>query len=156
VLVVTHEYVFYLPLSERLHPPARRKARRLLFGSYTPGTMGRRLRPINLNAIGSLQRQMAREPHTSYQIWPHHSWLKRRGHQPKKSKNLGPIHTVPLSLLMIDLGRQDSTTSLPGPPPSFTWDRFDLPVTPPRSFHNLIDFVPDVGVSKSGTIYCLA
>jgi hypothetical protein len=28
-------------------------------------------------------RQMTGQPYTSYQIWPHHSWQKWRGHQPK-------------------------------------------------------------------------
>jgi hypothetical protein len=54
-------------------------------GSSTPGTTGHRLWPKILDTTGSLQRQMAGEPHTSYRIRPHHSRLKRRGHQPKKN-----------------------------------------------------------------------
>jgi hypothetical protein len=34
---------------------------------------------------GSLLRQMAGEPNTPYQIWPHLTWLKGRDHQPKKN-----------------------------------------------------------------------
>jgi hypothetical protein len=44
---------------------------------YTPG--------INLDTIGSLQRQTAGELSTPYQIWSHHSSLKRRGLQLKKN-----------------------------------------------------------------------
>jgi hypothetical protein len=50
--VVTYEYLFYLPSSERLHPPARWKARELWPGSCTPGTTGRRLQPKNLDTTG--------------------------------------------------------------------------------------------------------
>jgi hypothetical protein len=47
--------------------------------------------------ISSLQHQMAGEPSTLYQIRSHHSWVKTRGHQPKKELNPGMIHTDPLS-----------------------------------------------------------
>jgi hypothetical protein len=33
----------------------------------------------------SLQQQMTGESYTMYWMWPHHYWLKRRGHQPKKN-----------------------------------------------------------------------
>jgi hypothetical protein len=52
--------------------------------SCTPSTVGRRLRPKILDMIGSFQQKMAGEPYTPYQIWLHHSRLKRRDHQPKK------------------------------------------------------------------------
>jgi hypothetical protein len=44
VPVVTYEYLFYLSSSEELRPHARRKAQRLLLGSYTPDTTSRWLR----------------------------------------------------------------------------------------------------------------
>jgi hypothetical protein len=53
VPVVTYDYLFYLPLSEQLWPPARRKAKGLLSGSCTPGTKGHQLRPKNLDATES-------------------------------------------------------------------------------------------------------
>jgi hypothetical protein len=40
VPIVTYEYLFFLPLSERLQPPAQRKAHGLLLGFCTQGTMG--------------------------------------------------------------------------------------------------------------------
>jgi hypothetical protein len=39
-----------------------------LLGSCTPGTVGHRLRPMNLDTTDSLQRQTAGEPITTYQI----------------------------------------------------------------------------------------
>jgi hypothetical protein len=77
---VTYEYLFCQALSNRLRPPTRRRARGLLPGSSTLGTTDRQLWTKILDTIGSLQRQMAREPYTPYQIRPHHSKLKRRGH----------------------------------------------------------------------------
>jgi hypothetical protein len=56
----------------------------VLSRSNNTGTVGRWLRPTILDMSGSLQYQTAGEQNTSYQIWPHHSWLKRRSHQPKK------------------------------------------------------------------------
>jgi hypothetical protein len=56
-----------------------------LLGSSTPGTVGCLLRPKILDTTSSLQRQMVGELYTMYQIWPHHSRLKRKGHQPKKN-----------------------------------------------------------------------
>jgi hypothetical protein len=56
VPTVTYEYLFCLPSSERLWPPARWKAWGLQSGSYTTGTFGPRLQPINLHMISSLQR----------------------------------------------------------------------------------------------------
>jgi hypothetical protein len=85
VPTITYEYLFCLLSSERLRPPARRKAWGLLLGSYTLGTAGHRLWPKNLDMIGSLQWQMAREPITPYRIRPHHSWLKKRGRQLKNN-----------------------------------------------------------------------
>jgi hypothetical protein len=82
---VTYEYLFCLPLSERLRTPAQWKARDLLSGSCTPGTVGHRLRLINLDTTDSLQRQTGEKSHTPYRILPHHSWLKGRGHLPKKN-----------------------------------------------------------------------
>jgi hypothetical protein len=38
-----------------------------------------------LDTTSSLQRQMVGELYTPYWIKPHHSMLKRRGHQPKKN-----------------------------------------------------------------------
>jgi hypothetical protein len=85
VPIVTYEYLFYPPSSVWLWPPARRRARGLLSGSSNPGTVGHRLLSKILDTAGSLEQQMTGEPYTPYQIWPHHSRLKRRGHQPKKS-----------------------------------------------------------------------
>jgi hypothetical protein len=73
VLAVTFEYLFYLLLSERLHPPAQWKARGLLSESCTPGNAGCPLWPKSLDTISSLQRQMTREPSTPYRIQPRHS-----------------------------------------------------------------------------------
>jgi hypothetical protein len=41
--------------------------------------MGYRLQPKILDMTSSLWQQMVGEPYTPYWIWPHHSWLKRRG-----------------------------------------------------------------------------
>jgi hypothetical protein len=64
-----------------------------LLGSSTLGTMGHRLKPKILDTTDSLQLQMAGEPYTPYWIWPHHSKLKTRGHQPKK--NLSQEQSTP-------------------------------------------------------------
>jgi hypothetical protein len=45
----------------------------VLSGSCTPGTVGHRLRPKNLDMTGSLELHTAGEPSTSYRIRPHHS-----------------------------------------------------------------------------------
>jgi hypothetical protein len=81
VHTISYEYLFYLPSSELLRPTARG----LLLGSCTPGTMGYRLWPKNLDTVSSHQQQAARKQYIMYWIWPHHSWLKRRGHLPKKN-----------------------------------------------------------------------
>jgi hypothetical protein len=60
---------------------------------------------------------MAGEPYTPYQICPHHSWLKRRGHQPKKNETREQS-TSTLSLLAIVMGMHDLTTYQLVPPPS--------------------------------------
>jgi hypothetical protein len=57
VPAVLYEYLLCHPSSDRLWPPARRKARGLLSGSCTPSTAGHRLRPNNLDTSGSLQQQ---------------------------------------------------------------------------------------------------
>jgi hypothetical protein len=53
---------------------------RLLTQPIMSGTTGHRLLPRNMDTTGSFQRQMVGESSTSYQIWSHHSWLKKRGH----------------------------------------------------------------------------
>jgi hypothetical protein len=45
VPVVTYEYPFFLPSCDRPRPPAQWKARGLLSGSYTLGTVGHWLWP---------------------------------------------------------------------------------------------------------------
>jgi hypothetical protein len=85
VPAVTYEYLFCPPSSDRLRPLAQSRPWRLLSGSCTLGTVGHRLRPKILETTGSLQWQTAEEPYTSCRIWPHHSRLKRREHQPKKT-----------------------------------------------------------------------
>jgi hypothetical protein len=57
VPAVSYEYLFCLPSSDRLRPPARRKAQGLLSGSCTLGTVGRWLWPNNLDMTSSLQWQ---------------------------------------------------------------------------------------------------
>jgi hypothetical protein len=91
VPTVTYESPFCIPLTEWLRPPAQRKAQGLLSGSSILGTVGHRLQPIYLDTTCSLQWQAIGKPYTSYQICPHHSWLKRRDHQPNKL-NPGVIH----------------------------------------------------------------
>jgi hypothetical protein len=66
VPVVTYEYLFCLLSSDRFQPPARQKARGLLSGSSTPGTVGRRSWAKILDMISSLQLQTAGEPYTLY------------------------------------------------------------------------------------------
>jgi hypothetical protein len=67
---VIYEYLFYPPSSDQLWPPARRKARGLLSGTSTPGTVSRWLWLKILDTTGSLQWQMDGEPYTPYMIWP--------------------------------------------------------------------------------------
>jgi hypothetical protein len=85
VLVVSYEYLFYLPSSERLWPLARRKAWGLLLGSCTLGIVSRQLWLKILDTTVSLQQQISGKSYTPYQMQPHHSWLKRRGHPSKKN-----------------------------------------------------------------------
>jgi hypothetical protein len=67
-LIITYEYLFCLPSSERLRSPIGRKARGLLSGSCTPGTTGHQLWPINQDMIGFVQWQMVGEHYTPYQM----------------------------------------------------------------------------------------
>jgi hypothetical protein len=78
-------------------------------GSSTPGTAGRRLQSKILDMIYSRQQQTAGESYTSYQIWLHHSGLKRRGHQPKRNWTWEQS-TPSLFLVTIDVGMQDFVT----------------------------------------------
>jgi hypothetical protein len=89
---VTYEYLFYLPSSDRLWPPTRRKAQGLLSGSSTPGTAGRWLRLKILDTTGSVQWQTTGEPYSLYRIWSHHSWLKRGATNLKRTKLEGSPH----------------------------------------------------------------
>jgi hypothetical protein len=57
----------------------------VLSGSCTPGTTGCRLWPNILDMTGSPIDKTARKPYTPYQVCPHHSWLERKGHPPKKN-----------------------------------------------------------------------
>jgi hypothetical protein len=52
VPTVSYEYLF-------CHPPARRKARRLLSRSYTSDTVSHQLRPNNLDMINSSSNKTA-------------------------------------------------------------------------------------------------
>jgi hypothetical protein len=70
VPTVTSEYLFFLPLSERLWPPARWKAQGLLLGSCAPGIVGHRFWPKSLDTTGSHQRQTVGEPTTLHLIRP--------------------------------------------------------------------------------------
>jgi hypothetical protein len=56
VPVVSYEYLFYLPSSERLRPLARRKAWGLLLGSCTLGIVSRQLWLKILDTTISLQQ----------------------------------------------------------------------------------------------------
>jgi hypothetical protein len=85
VPTVTYQYLLCPPSSDQLRPPAQRRARGLLSGSTTLGTIGRRLWPKILDMTDSLQRQTVGEPYAPYWIWPHNSKLKRKGHQRKKN-----------------------------------------------------------------------
>jgi hypothetical protein len=51
---VTYEYLFYLPSSDQLWPPARWKAQGLLSGSSTLGTAGYWLWPTILDTTDFL------------------------------------------------------------------------------------------------------
>jgi hypothetical protein len=67
---------------------------------------------------------MAREPYTSYWIWPPHSWLKRRAHKPKNNRTWE--QSAPsLFLITVDVGRQNFATCLPRPTsltdPTWAW-----------------------------------
>jgi hypothetical protein len=96
-------------------------------------TASHRLQHINLDTTGSLQRQTTRESDTPYQITPPpHSWLMRRGHQPKKElysemKHIGPLlvttvedgqdlPTHPIRSLWILLTTRHITTPSTGTP----------------------------------------
>jgi hypothetical protein len=60
------------------------------------GTVGHRIWIKNLDMIDSLQRHMTGVPSTSYQIKSHHSWPKKRGHQPKRTRpRNNPYHSSP-------------------------------------------------------------
>jgi hypothetical protein len=102
-----------------------------LLGSSTLGTAGHLLRHKILATSGSLQQQRAGEPYTPYQILPHHSWLNRRGHRPKKTREQS---TPSLFLITINVGRQDFMTHLLVLPPSPTWDGLKHLVTPSVAF----------------------
>jgi hypothetical protein len=70
-----------------------------VLGSCTPGTVGRRLRPINLDTTGSHQQQMVGKPHTLYQIRPHHSWLKGRTYLKRiRSRNDPLVHLIMINM----------------------------------------------------------
>jgi hypothetical protein len=92
VPAVTYEYLFCPSSSDLLRPPTQRGAWGLLSGSSTLGTAGHRLWPKILDTTGTLLCQVAGESYTLYRIMPHHSRLKRRGHQPKNKLFLGMIH----------------------------------------------------------------
>jgi hypothetical protein len=55
----SYEYLFCLPSIDQIQPPAQWKARTLLSGSCTPGTVGHQLRPKNPFTTNSHQLQMA-------------------------------------------------------------------------------------------------
>jgi hypothetical protein len=118
-----------------------------LSGSSTPGTTGHQLWPKILDTTGSLQRQTTVEPYTSYRIWPHHSWLKRRDHQTKKNW-VREQSSPSLFLITVDVGRQDFATCLPDQPPSSTQDQPEHPVAPSRSFQYHLDFTKRQGLRK--------
>jgi hypothetical protein len=112
VPAVTYEYLFCLSSSEWLWPPGRWKARGLLLGSCTAGTVGHQLRPKNLDTTDSLQQRTTAEPFTPYQTWPHDSWLKRGDHHTKK-KQTWEQSTLTHPLVSVVMGRQDFTTCQP-------------------------------------------
>jgi hypothetical protein len=60
--------------------------------------MGHRLQPKILATTGSLQWETVGEPYTPYRIWPHHSGLKRRGTNLKRS-NFGSSPCLHFSTL---------------------------------------------------------
>jgi hypothetical protein len=69
VPVVTYVYLFRLPSREQPRPPARSKARGLLLGSYTPGTMGHWLRPnkSRYGPVASSGKRLGNQiPHIGY------------------------------------------------------------------------------------------
>jgi hypothetical protein len=104
-----------------------------LSGSSTPGIAGSRLWPKILDTIGSLQQQTAGEPYTPYQIRPHHSWLKRRATNLKRTKPVSNPHHN-LFLITEDVGWHDFTTCQHNMPPSLTRDEPEHPVTPIGGF----------------------
>jgi hypothetical protein len=55
-------------------------------GVFTLGSAGRWLRPKNLDTTSPPPQQTVEEPITLYQIRSHHSWLNRKGHQPKRNQ----------------------------------------------------------------------
>jgi hypothetical protein len=54
-----------------------------------------------------------------------------------------------LFLIMVDMGRQNFATCLPGPPPSLTRDGSGHPFAPPRSFQYHIDFYHALGSQEA-------
>jgi hypothetical protein len=69
VTVVPYEYLFCLLSSERSQSPTRWKAQGLLLGSYTPGSVGRRLRlnESGYDPVPSNEKQLGNQvPHTEY------------------------------------------------------------------------------------------
>jgi hypothetical protein len=111
------------------------------------GTTGHQLRFKILNTIGSLQQQTVEGLYTPYQIWPHHSWLKRKGYQSKKNW-IREQSTSSLFLITVDMSKQDFTTYLPGLPPSLTQDGLGHPVAPLRSFLYRRNFIARQGLRK--------
>jgi hypothetical protein len=94
------------------------------------------------------------EKHTPCTRYGHHSWLKRRGRQPKKNQTQeqsAPSHF----LITIDMGRKDFTTCLPNSPPSLNWDGPRHPGTPSRSFQYHIDFTRCQGLRKWWLYYLI-
>jgi hypothetical protein len=66
--IVTYEYLFYLPSSERLQPPAQRKAQGYCWGlvPWVPRVAGYN-RKIYIRPIPSSGKQMGNHaPHTGY------------------------------------------------------------------------------------------
>jgi hypothetical protein len=85
----------------------------MLLGLCTSGTAGRWLRPKRIwIRLYSLQRQTTRESSTPYSIWSHHSWLKRREPQLKRTKLGCNAHRsfYPNSMVV---GEHDFTTCQP-------------------------------------------
>jgi hypothetical protein len=97
---------------------------------------------------------MTGEPYTPYQIWPHHSWLKRVATNLKRIKpGSNPRHRFPSFTII--MGRQDFTTYLSDPPPFSTQDGPEHPVSSPGGFRHWIGST-SAEASGSGSIYYLA